>query len=1755
MAVSKSPFSKTGGGTTPPTTTPPSRFNPQYDTSSLEDVFNVATAAAVKKSGTSDFVDIGTKTTLGEEKNKLDRAYNTALGRIATSSMSSAEKDRARKMFEDLYKKGKSDEGISLNPLTLGKKAVSGAVGLAGKAFEASATVGRFAQSALKETADLTYQIFDAADTDRNPNGPRASFSELISQTKDKDFRLMPQTGIGWVDATVDFAIDIGTDPLTYAGVGPLKYLGKAGRVELGVKLGTKEMLAKYPELIGKIDDIITYGVGAVPKSVRAGEGIEFGIRYAGKVIPKTEAIAAFVSGRHGVTTMVRTGITKRAARLGEVAEKFGYVRGTFSPSSRAGMIAANLGRGMGIDDATTIRHIADYTSAKAAKGYKAVTYNRNIDGVRDLLKDIKKRGLETKVARLVDDPEAYLREPDAEVRALADRYREWQDRLLEEVNAVRLKFNADFGADMKLVNKLDDYGIHHKLTDKAFRFAYGPKGKKTGFFKDADLSPLELGSNTGAALHRRYKAGETFMDEELKTGTIDEINTIFRNKTGQDFDFFETDVFSIADSYAYSMATARAREAYVRRLMDFGTDVAQVINKKLVPDDELVKLLKGAHSSLVAVSNDVRRKVNAGRTLARDKAKEVVKFAELAIDEKDAALAGINREVGSVLNSLYKIENDLGAAYVRAAQKSADARGVFLNIHGKLMEDVRVMRTAIEAGRMSEVAAYEELKAVYIRMFPDAKRIPKSASVLLDRIKLNMGIKDTTELRTLEKQLKALQTQLQDAPNIDPQDLNDLLDLEKTLMDQIDGFEQIANVRLNADYAEDGLLYGSFDSIVPKPFDPNAEPTFKFLTTRPLMGSTEGMTSDEIAALRNAMLDDPNTVAVHAFDPDEMMDLRKEEDFYEFWNPDNGVGEAVGYALRASGADPEDVFMSVWNDAMNGVPLDPMFEQVYPEMADLMTMVGSVHANVFELGVVSDDFNVEVFGTLKDLFQRQAASLGLDNSDQVGNQMFVDFMRAMSEEGVGGKPMLLPARFMDNANEALDGAYMVILPDNYNYANRFGKTTITDDMMNGAGAPVQMTSGNDFIRTITDGDYHTASLDANELLDSVTEAGLDMQTMLKAREDLAADVKSTAGKIGGIKAGGSRRVRAAEKAYADYAESGFVTIPVGDKMQRMTREKALAHLARSEEKLNNKIDNLIAKIDTITGNETGKLINRKKQLEERLASLFEQRKVIERWNAKTGDALRADIDLVKTAIHTDPPAGWAGSMSREWTDRVSARINNISKLDGTGVKDAWERVVLQLHADEAQLALLEFDAIPRALTELTDAQLGFIGGKLKDDILDGWKALESTGIQVPKEFDSIIRPNIEKLSKRAEARLWRRTIQRYNQIFKIYATMTPGFVVRNAMSATFMNKVAGVDNAAIMDGIKAAVAYKRFGPTRWLDELGITEPAERAMYETALRSVQTTGRGIQSDFINPTMRGGVAERIANNKATRFLGDANEFTENAVRLPMALDSLRKGHSYDEAVMRITRFHFDYTDLSSFDEAAKYLIPFWVWTSRNLPLQLTEQILRPRYYAAYNNIKERNPASADILMPQWIQEIGPIGLGGNKVLTPDMPMNRLSSTLAQFATPNRLIGQMSPIFKVPIETIVADKQLAMDIPFTDKYEEAKGMDKLVAGAGALLGFDGLGRRNAEGVLEVNPKVTYSIGNALPTIAALQRITGGQLGGKPTYQERQVSNIANFLGIPYREIGPRQQRGEAINRQFKIREALQELAKKGMVEKSD
>ena len=65
-----------------------------------------------------------------------------------------------------------------------------------------------------------------------------------------------------------------------------------------------------------------------------------------------------------------------------------------------------------------------------------------------------------------------------------------------------------------------------------------------------------------------------------------------------------------------------------------------------------------------------------------------------------------------------------------------------------------------------------------------------------------------------------------------------------------------------------------------------------------------------------------------------------------------------------------------------------------------------------------------------------------------------------------------------------------------------------------------------------------------------------------------------------------------------------------------------------------------------------------------------------------------------------------------------------------------------------------------------------------------------------------------------------------------------------------------------------------------------------------------------------------------------------------IRLPLALNAVDQGFGLEAGAARIARVQFDYTDLSALDRVAKRIIPFWVFASRNIPLQLINQAVRP-----------------------------------------------------------------------------------------------------------------------------------------------------------------------------------------------------------------
>jgi hypothetical protein len=83
---------------------------------------------------------------------------------------------------------------------------------------------------------------------------------------------------------------------------------------------------------------------------------------------------------------------------------------------------------------------------------------------------------------------------------------------------------------------------------------------------------------------------------------------------------------------------------------------------------------------------------------------------------------------------------------------------------------------------------------------------------------------------------------------------------------------------------------------------------------------------------------------------------------------------------------------------------------------------------------------------------------------------------------------------------------------------------------------------------------------------------------------------------------------------------------------------------------------------------------------------------------------------------------------------------------------------------------------------------------------------------------------------------------------------------------------------------------------------------------------------------------------------------------------------------------VNMVHFDYKNLTAVEERIKDFIPFFVWTRRNLPLQMKALVEQPRLVARYNHMIHVGNDMSDS------QDEGPRKYGGQMFIGTDMVMN-------------------------------------------------------------------------------------------------------------------------------------------------------------------
>jgi len=379
----------------------------------------------------------------------------------------------------------------------------------------------------------------------------------------------------------------------------------------------------------------------------------------------------------------------------------------------------------------------------------------------------------------------------------------------------------------------------------------------------------------------------------------------------------------------------------------------------------------------------------------------------------------------------------------------------------------------------------------------------------------------------------------------------------------------------------------------------------------------------------------------------------------------------------------------------------------------------------------------------------------------------------------------------------------------------------------------------------------------------------------------------------------------------------------------------------------------------------------------------------------------------------------------------------------------------------------------------------------------------------------------------------WRGT-DAYTQFFKQYATMSPGFHLRNGMSAAFMNFADGVTLSAQIDGIRNWSKYLD-DPAGYIESVPLPKRQQMA---DALDAVYGAGGGAGQYSADELVQHGA--RVNDWWLPRASRWAGAQVEGVARMGMAIDTLQKGGSVAEATARIARIHFDYSELSKLDRTMKRIIPFWTFMSRNLPLQTQQMWMKPRLYQQYQSLVRNmgQDYEGDMVPKSW-QDVDAFKLSDGTYLAPDFAHTRQLKDLSELTDPfgGRMFSDVNPLLRVPMETLVANKAFFTGHEFQPNQYEELTFNKSPELAWLRPVLDLLGQVEQAGptgnVPVIGEKLDYALHQAVPTLAQGQRLIPS---GDDYYGDRNLQSLMGWLGIPLKTLTEGQTEAEQRRREF-------------------
>lgn len=293
-----------------------------------------------------------------------------------------------------------------------------------------------------------------------------------------------------------------------------------------------------------------------------------------------------------------------------------------------------------------------------------------------------------------------------------------------------------------------------------------------------------------------------------------------------------------------------------------------------------------------------------------------------------------------------------------------------------------------------------------------------------------------------------------------------------------------------------------------------------------------------------------------------------------------------------------------------------------------------------------------------------------------------------------------------------------------------------------------------------------------------------------------------------------------------------------------------------------------------------------------------------------------------------------------------------------------------------------------------------------------------------------------------------RNIAEKFYEVWKpLVTSLNMKFHTRNFMSAAF-NNFLDVGRAMFDPDTQktaAAVAMLNMGQVGRNASDTISKEAKQ-YYDEMLRTNAVSAFGssdanaFRSGAENEIGRAVVGKVHPFRKVEQVGRAVGNRTEEYVRAVNFITHRKMGFTPEMAADMTRRVHFDYTDLSEFEQTLKLVFPFYTWLRNNIPYQMENFLNDPRLYqtlyrAATESARVNGIEFTDL--PTYMQETMGMTFGRDeennaRVFDAGLPMSDL------FTGASDVAGMLSPLIKGPIE-LYTNQNMVTGAPLY-KYDE-------------------------------------------------------------------------------------------------------------------